>query len=287
MIKKLLSVITGICLAFGLSANASKVSSTNKIKKIVLKESNTVSVRGAISPSSVAQIQEELLIKSRSLPDNSYIFLVLDTPGGSIHSGLQLINTAKSIPQKVVTVTNFAASMGFTIAQYLGPRLVLPHGIFMSHRARTRISGQIPGELDSRKNFLTDLIESIEVKTAKRLNLSTSEYKRVIRDEYWVFGTSSVSKNVADLEVIASCDKSLEGRTTKKYRTMFGTVEVVFSKCPLISAPLGINYSETDLWNLSKAEKKEFKHFINTMFTNKIEFVENYISKGTDLRILR
>ena len=87
--------------------------------KVVLSKSNTLALQGPVTYSSVAQLQQKMIALSNSLSKNSTIYLVLDTPGGSVGAGMALIDTAKSIPQRVVTITSFAASMGFITVQSL------------------------------------------------------------------------------------------------------------------------------------------------------------------------
>lgn len=282
MLRVLLSFAAALLVGFSAQAGS--------LKKVKLSSHNTIALRGPVSYSSVAQLQAKILDVSAKLPKRSVIFLVLDTPGGSVGAGMDLIQTAQAIPQRVVTITSFAASMGFITAQSLGPRLILPHGTLMSHRAAGGVSGQIPGEANSRLNYLMESIQDIERYVAKRLKRSHSSYANLIINEYWTFGQRSVNQNAADQVVLATCDGSLSGTETQTIQTFFGPVKVTFSKCPLVSAPLAIDFGDTLLLGLSLKEELQFKNYIRKMYTDKINFVKDEVVNlpvGQELRFLK
>lgn len=208
---------------------------------LVLKDRNTVIFRGVVTPQKVAEIQIQLMVRAEGLAKDEVIYLVLDTPGGDIESGNQLIDTVRALPQKVKTVTVFAASMGFQFVQNMDERLILPSGVLMSHRARMGIQGEVPGELLTRLNFFMNIIHALDVQAANRMGMSTEKYKELIRDEYWVNGQRAVKDRAADRLVVARCDKSLSGTTKEFLGEIFGfKVFGQMSRCPLITGILGV-----------------------------------------------
>lgn len=210
-------------------------------KTLILSEDNTVVMNEAFRGQSVAKLQNKLISLSQTLDEDDEIILVMDSPGGSVIAGMMLIDTVNAIPQKVHTLTIFAASMGYQTVQALGNRYILPSGILMSHRAHIGgLSGQIPGELNTRLAFYEELTGQLDIISSKRVGLSLADYKHLVRDEYWSGSAKSVKENHADEIVNAKCDKSLMGIETKRYDTMFGSFYVDFSKCPLINMPLDI-----------------------------------------------
>lgn len=248
---------------------------------------NTLVFRDVVTDESIAAIQTKLIRMSQSLPANEPIYLVLETPGGSVDAGLALVDTARGLPQEVKTVTMFAASMGFHIVESLGERLIVPSGTLMSHRIKVEgIGGQVPGEAVTRMNQLLRLAKEMDEAIAKRIGLSLKDYRDLIQDEYWVGGADSVKENLADKVVLGRCGPDMNGTYDQSIMTLFGAMKVTWSECPLITAPLRIDVEEL-LKRITNSEKRaEVLQFINLYFTNKKEFTLRYILNNDYTKIL-
>jgi ATP-dependent Clp protease protease subunit len=224
-------------------------------KDLVLTEENSVVFNQAVSEEFVSKKTLELLIKSSK---TSPIYLVLDTPGGSVVSGLRFIDVIKSLKIPVHTVTLFAASMGYQIVQELGTRYITPSGTLMSHRgAVSGIGGQIPGELNSRLNFIASMLSGMSDRASKRVGVTKEQYDASIINELWSFGQQAVDTNQADEIINVTCDSSLIRETyEQEVFTIFGAAVLKFSKCPLISSPIGMEFKkEVKPENFSKIRK--------------------------------
>jgi ATP-dependent protease ClpP protease subunit len=212
----------------------------NAATTIVLNESNSIAFNQQVSDDYVAKKQVEFMGKDLRLPKTQPIYLILDTPGGSVMAGNAFIDFIKSLNRPVHTIVLFAASMGYQITQELGKRYITTTGTLMSHRgAVSGLSGQVPGELNSRLKMLEDALTGMNVRAAKRVGMSLEAYQAAIISELWVSGESAVKGNHADDIANVSCDKTLSGTYTEEFATVFGPVQVEFSKCPLISVPIG------------------------------------------------
>lgn len=207
---------------------------------IHLTEENSVSFNKAVTASYVSAKQFEIAVKSGNLPKSKPLYLVLNTPGGSVIDGLRFIDSLKALDRPIHTITIFAASMGYQIVQELDRRFILPSGTLMSHRGAVGgLSGQIPGELNARLNHIQSLLERMNVVAAKRIGMSTVDYQASIVNELWSFGENAVKTNQADEVVLAQCSKELISKVVReKVSTPFGTFEVDFSSCPLITTPV-------------------------------------------------
>jgi ATP-dependent Clp protease protease subunit len=207
---------------------------------ILLTERNTISFNQAFTSAYVAKKQLEILSKNNMLARRDPIYIVMDTPGGSVTAGLAFIDTVKSLKRPVHTITLFAASMGYQVVQELGMRFITPSGSLMSHRgAVSGMSGQIPGELNSRLGYIMGLLDGMNHRAAKRVGMSVKDYKDAIVNELWVFGHQAVHKKHADAVANVVCDKKLVESTVKdEVVTFFGPVTLTYSKCPLISMPI-------------------------------------------------
>jgi ATP-dependent protease ClpP protease subunit len=271
MLKKIIAIALMLVSTISFSSS----------KNIQLTKDNTIVFRGVVDGATVSKAQSDLLALHLALPKGKPIYLFLDTPGGSIESGMEFINFAKSLDREVKTITSFAASMGFVMAQQLGERLILPGGILMSHRATIGLEGQIPGEFNTRSNFFLKLVTREEETVASRLEMSHEEYAKLIHDEYWTFGQSAVDENAADKVVQVTCSEDLlKTSHVETVRVFVFSVKVKFSDCPLIHSPLGIDKSSDVLTTLYPYEAAQVDNVLNELFTNRVNFVKEYITTG-------
>jgi ATP-dependent Clp protease protease subunit len=217
-----------------------------KTANIILTENNHINFNEKVTDEFVAKKQLELFTKNNLLFKHEPLYIVLDTPGGSVTAGLAFIDNLKSLGRPIHTITIFAASMGYQIVQEMGTRYITPSGTLMSHRgAVSGMSGQVPGELNSRLDHIGKLLEGMNQRAAKRLNMSLQDYKNAVVNELWSFGQGSVDSNQADVVANVSCSKELLSKSEQKQvETFFGSVEVSFSKCPLIAGPIAFKFSK-------------------------------------------
>lgn len=234
---------------------------------ITLSESNTISLNDEINADTAKDIQIELLNKSMST--RKPLYLVLDSPGGSITAGQSIIETAKGIKNKVHTISLFSASMSFIVSQYLDKRYVLESSTLMSHRASiSGVGGNVPGSAMSRMFGIFNQIADIDDHVAQRAGMTRKEYEDFIRNELWMTNYAAVRMHFADETVRVRCDKSLVGNKPPKMLSFFGIpIKVVFHKCPLITAPVSVSVGET-----SEFTKKAIWY----MFYDKATFVKQY-----------
>lgn len=251
-----------------------------KKQVVTLSSRNTLVLRNIVDEDSVSKLSQKAIKLSHGLSTDEDIYLVMDTPGGDINAGHSLITTLKGLPQKVTTITQFAASMGFITVQSLDKRLILPDGILMSHRARGGTSGQVPGELNTRVKFFTELLDKEDAAISKRVGMSKSEYQKLIINEYWVSGSDAVSAHMADGESLIRCDKELsEGTEDEVIQTFFGPVKVTYSKCPLVKGPLAVSFDGLTVNNWTEEgtiKLNSIRKIILELLYNKRDFYHDF-----------
>lgn len=223
-------------------------------KEITLNSSNSVVFNQPVREEYVAKKSLEIAFKSAKLSATQPIYLILETPGGSVMDGNHFIDFIKALKRPVHTIVIFAASMGYQITQELGTRYILPSGMLMSHRgAVSGLSGQVPGELNSRLGMLEVILDGMNERAAKRVGMSKEAYQSAIINELWVGGDHAVAKGHADFVASVRCDKSLDGTYIQEFATVFGPIEVEFSNCPMISGPVGFKLGGQAVVKGSKA----------------------------------
>ena len=213
-------------------------------RTIILSNKNTVVLNAPVSDESASLVQKELMEASSRLRSKDAIYLVLNSPGGSVSAGEKIIETAKGLSNPIHTITIFSASMSFIISQYLQDRLILETGMMMSHRAYAGgLEGQVPGNLVTRTLSLLNSIVQIDKDIAARSGYTTETYQELIRDELWMRGQSAIAAKFADEVVAIRCGNDLHGPGKEQSINVMGifTIKVVFDKCPLITAPISIS----------------------------------------------
>jgi ATP-dependent protease ClpP protease subunit len=211
------------------------ISSAAFSETIILKADNTVSLSSEVTTASVTVLMLSLQ-RLNELKTNDTIYLVLNTPGGSITDGIDFIRFAKTSRRPINTITIFAASMGFQIVEALpGKRLMAEGGVLMSHRAAVSgIGGQFPGELNVRVEFYGDIARSLDIGAANRAGITLKQYQDLIHDEYYALPSKAIKDKFADAEVAVSCDITLSGTRFEFAQSPFGPIKIELSSCPLI-----------------------------------------------------
>ena len=185
---------------------------SQKPKPTVLELSprNTIVFNAIVIGPTVQYAIRKLRELDKKLAPGEPIYVLLDTPGGSVIDGMNFINAANSLDRPVHTITIFAASMGFVFVQHLGTRYILPNGILMSHRGKVGVQGEINGELDELIRFFKEISRQIDEVCAERLGMKLEEYQKRIADEWWLYGSEALKHDAADEVVLIKCSAEME-----------------------------------------------------------------------------
>ena len=214
---------------------------TSQARVVNLTTANTVNFRGPVDWESITAVQMRLIKAIKDRGKAKYpIYLVVDSPGGSIAAGESFIEFARTLPN-IQTISLFAASMGSAIVEALpGKRLITPSGIMMFHRAKGTFRGQFEeGEVEAQLKFWQMMVRSMEQRNATRMNMKLEQYKARVKDEWWSRGWNAYNDNMVDEVVTIKCSSALIDKTeTGVVRSLFGPSTAVFSACPLIQNPL-------------------------------------------------
>lgn len=245
-----------------------------------LNKRNTVVLRGVVSDDTVAALEIELMDISLVLKPTEIIYLVLDTPGGSVSAGSNLIDFVHGLPNQVKTISLFAASMGFHIAENLDERFILPSSTLMSHRASiSGMGGQIPGDLVIELNYLLRDLNRMDRQAADRMSLSLKAYQHLIHDQMWLKGEEAVKMKAADRVIYARCDSSFAGSKEVELGNFMGIpVLGTMSNCPLITGIMNVHLAAPLSAKLE--DRIDAKHMGDVYASDKSLFVKRYISPG-------
>ena len=264
-------------LLAGLATSAWAQEKTNVV---VLSEENTVVLHSVMTDDTTSKVLAEILEKDASLAAGKPIYLFLDSPGGSVVAGLDMIQGIQGLGREVKTITSFAASMAFITVQSLDERIIMPHGVLMSHRAKGGVDGQIPGEMDSRYWFWKKYLNNALKQTAKRLGMSVEQLQNKHRDEWWTSGSNAVAEHTSDRVALVKCDSSLVGTMQEEVQTLFGPLKVTWSKCPLVKSPLKIDMKGIAVKKMNALERQDFDIAIKELFFDQPGLLRDFVMSG-------
>lgn len=244
------------------SANSASTSSATKSKYkyplIKIDPTNMVFLRGVVNGKSASKIVNELIsLKSKE------IYLYIDSPGGSVLDGLQIIQTMESLQQagvKIYTIANNAASMAYVIHQHGTERYVKPWSVLMQHQMSLGLYGQYYN-LKAYTNLIDKLHEKMLEKQALAAGVSVEDFNELTRHDMWLLGEESVERGFADKVVNVVCDFQ-PSVTSEIMYTWWGDVTLVFSTCPLSNKPLEIKFPN----NLTPEQTLQITNQYNTHY---------------------
>jgi len=206
------------------------VAKSSTHEKIILTEKNHIALRGEVTFESLEPIKTRI----NQLKDNEELYLFIDSPGGQVMAGIELVDILQHSEKKVTCVARKAISMAFSIFQACPTRVILPYSILMQHRISTGVQGN-PDEVKTTLDVSRDLEDILNTSDSQRLGLTLTQFKEKVRYEFWLIGHTKILKNkAADKVAIASCDPEL----AKKEEIItinlgFFRIEQKINKCPL------------------------------------------------------
>jgi ATP-dependent protease ClpP protease subunit len=208
-----------------------------KKNKILLTEQNLIILSGMVTPHMAAYFSKQLQEKDKLLPAKQPIYVFINSGGGFVSSGIDIINMMSSTTRPIITISSFAFSMAFSISQRGTSRYVLKLGTMGQHRARASIEGYLnDGELESRLDYLRQMMIILEEEEASILKLSYQEYKKLISTEWYGVGKEAVKRGMASSVVEVECSASLKETKTSSFDiSIFGSIEISsINGCPLL-----------------------------------------------------
>jgi ATP-dependent protease ClpP protease subunit len=131
------------------------------------------------------------------------ITMGINSPGGSVHMGLEFIGEMKTLQAKGYKIKCYvrnAYSMGFVILQFCNERIGAPTSTYMHHL--TSVNGKRPDKR-TKKNaklfkaldfFDNHMLEDI----AKRLKMDPKKFFALIKEDNWWGAKEALKANIID-----------------------------------------------------------------------------------------
>jgi len=131
-----------------------------------------------------------------ALKHSDKVYLVLNSPGGSVFDGVELISFLEENKISTICVA-ICASMAAQLHQAGAQRLMTASGVLMFHPASAQLAGpleQMQGLLDL---FKTQ-VDRLDLKISKRSGIPYAEFKRRLAFQYWVLPEDAFMEHLTD-----------------------------------------------------------------------------------------
>jgi ATP-dependent Clp protease protease subunit len=221
------------------SATATTTGVTNKaivkksttLKELNLDDSRQVYVYGVIDETTAPQVAQQILELGK---DPSPINVLINSPGGSVLDGAEIISAMQAAKGPVNTVcVQICASMAAMIHSYGTKRLMIDRSFVMFHPA----TGGVEGEVDkmySRLGSLKEYIGDMELNAANRAGMSYDDYKFHSGVEMWLSSRNAIKNGFADDIVFVRGSEA-----NKLFLNTQQTMKYVNKKLPFVMYPNG------------------------------------------------
>ena len=173
------------------------VSSTKKLVHLVPPASRTIFINGEIG---MGQGNGDELVQQVYKMGTSHepMYIVLNSPGGSVITGAAIITALEAAKGPVYTICNqLCASMAAMIFEYGSVRYMTDRSFVMFHPA----SGQAQGEIDqmmSRLGSIQRYIARMETYIAAWASITYEDYKSLSSKELWLDSEDAKARHFAD-----------------------------------------------------------------------------------------
>jgi ATP-dependent Clp protease protease subunit len=157
-------------------------------------EARVILISAPVDPKLAHVVNSKLLALERH-SDKDPIYLFINSPGGEVHSGFSIFDTARFVKPPIVTVvTGLAASMGSIIALAARPeyRFAFPNSKFLIHQPSIGGIGGSVSDIEIHAKDLIDTKNRIIDLYCQECGRSTDEVKKALDRDSWMSPDAAV-----------------------------------------------------------------------------------------------
>jgi ATP-dependent Clp protease, protease subunit len=126
------------------------------------------------------------------------IYLLIDSPGGSVMDGARFVSAMQASRKPVNTVCmSLCASMAAVIHQYGTTRLMLDRSTLMFHDASGGFQGTLP-QIATRLAYVTGIVNKMDAFIASRSHITLHNFLQEIQSEIWVDSDDALARHFDD-----------------------------------------------------------------------------------------
>ena len=164
-----------------------------------LLEDRIVFLGDAVSSASANSIIAQLLLLEQK-DDSSDIYLYINSPGGSVDSGLAIFDTMNYIKPDVSTICLMACSMATVLLANgaSGKRFILPNSRVMIHQPSTSTGRVKASDLEVHYQEISKAKSLINKILAKKTGQKVEKIEKDTNTDYWLSASESVKYGLVD-----------------------------------------------------------------------------------------
>jgi len=183
-------------VVMNMTANTENVLRSKTLKAVNIPQTRVVTLLDEVNANTVGKVMREISLLN--VISNNPIYLLINSPGGSVLDGELLISAMESSRAPVHTVcVEICASMAAMIHQYGKQRYMYDRAILMFHDASLSTQGKFR-QTRSLFNFLGRKLEKMNTHIAMRSNMTYAKFMDLTKDDLWIDGEDAVNTNLAD-----------------------------------------------------------------------------------------
>ena len=160
-------------------------------------ESGTIFFSGEIGAFHLGGVDEGMVRDALGEFKGRPVVMRLNTPGGSVDTGLAIYNSLKAHRGGLTIIVELAASMGSLILQAADRRVMTPSGMVMLHAPWAVAAGDAR-ELERRAAMLRKYGERLIPIYAARSGKSEEAIRAMFMEEHWFNAGEAVANGFAD-----------------------------------------------------------------------------------------
>lgn len=194
--KKFLAALAAMATLLLPLGNSADAKETKVYKELKINAERTMVLKGSVFDRRTDPLVNKLY--QLDADSNEPVWLILNSPGGSIEDGMRLISAMKAADSPIYCVVDSKAySMAAVILQFCDYRIAQKYSDIMFHEASFGVRGSmslVKSQVDHVMQYLLEFDQAI----AQQLKMPLKTYQEKARNEWWLTARKAASAGVVD-----------------------------------------------------------------------------------------
>jgi ATP-dependent Clp protease, protease subunit len=186
-------------LVFASDITKVNLKGTNKVKnyKLIIDSTRAVVLKGVVQEANITAIKTSLISFKEADPKKP-VYIIINSPGGNVIDGFELITLIKSIGiPTYCAIESEAFSMAAILSQYCTKTYIHKYGALMFHEAAYSMEGSA-SQIDTRVKFMNNYLYTLETDLALQMGISYDKYVELRSKEWWITAKEAAKFGLVD-----------------------------------------------------------------------------------------